>query len=131
LPPLRERREDLLPLAEQFAADAGIQLSPEMRALLAGYRWPGNVRELRNTVQRLAIDPNAASTLGEDLAIRPLTDARARAIEQFEREYLAAVWAAARHNLGRAATLAGTTPQYLGRLLDRNGIRPFRQSEDT
>jgi len=62
VPPLRERREDILPFAsrfaEEFARNAG-QTPPELtlraqRALLS-YRWPGNVRELRNAVQRAMI----------------------------------------------------------------------------
>ena len=62
LPPLRERRVDILPLARRFlaffAAAVGrpaMELSPAAAAALAGYRWPGNVRELRNAIERAAI----------------------------------------------------------------------------
>ena len=55
IPPLRERREDILLLAEHFLARTGEEytMTPELRAALAGYDWPGNVRELQNCVQRL------------------------------------------------------------------------------
>ncbi|XXF79273.1 sigma-54 dependent transcriptional regulator [Myxococcaceae bacterium GXIMD 01537] len=58
VPPLRERPEDLLPLARAFAAEfAGphvpLTLAPGAEAALRAYRWPGNVRELRNTLERL------------------------------------------------------------------------------
>jgi two-component system, NtrC family, response regulator AlgB len=62
VPPLRERPEDILPLARAFVAffargarRAAPELSPEGERVLAGYRWPGNVRELRNAVERALI----------------------------------------------------------------------------
>jgi DNA-binding NtrC family response regulator len=60
LPPLRERREDILPLAEHFAArvqsQGGMSLhfSPEAARLLEEYEWPGNIRELENAVMHAA-----------------------------------------------------------------------------
>jgi two-component system nitrogen regulation response regulator NtrX len=58
LPPLRERPEDLLPLARAFAAEiAGphvpVVLAPGAEVALRAYRWPGNIRELRNHIERL------------------------------------------------------------------------------
>ena len=58
LPPLRERREDILPLARHFIAELSPErrkLSPEAAALLAQHAWPGNVRELRNALERATI----------------------------------------------------------------------------
>jgi DNA-binding NtrC family response regulator len=62
LPPLRERREDVQPLALAFLArerEAGVTrasgLQPETADLLRGYPWPGNVRELRSVVERAAL----------------------------------------------------------------------------
>jgi NtrC-family two-component system response regulator AlgB len=62
VPPLRERREDILPLARRFLAffarAAGRptpELSPEVEAALGAYPWPGNVRELRNSMERAVI----------------------------------------------------------------------------
>ncbi len=60
LPPLRERPEDILPLAEHFAVKMAGELGHELfpgfteaaRGALQGYRWPGNVRELKNVVER-------------------------------------------------------------------------------
>jgi DNA-binding NtrC family response regulator len=59
--PLRERREDVLPLARHFlayyTAQAGrpITLSPEAERALLGYFWPGNVRELENVIERSVV----------------------------------------------------------------------------
>src|SRR5205085_7426465 len=63
LPPLRERRSDILLLAQHFIrkynAENGRklaeQLSPEVLRLLEAYPWPGNVRELESTIERAVI----------------------------------------------------------------------------
>ncbi len=58
LPPLRERREDILPLAKQFAGEfavAPVRLSPQATSCLLAHSWPGNVRELRNAIQRACL----------------------------------------------------------------------------
>ncbi len=58
VPPLRERSEDIRPLAERFCREIGAtygrsaKLSPEATSLLEGYAWPGNARELRNVLER-------------------------------------------------------------------------------
>ena len=61
IPPLRDRREDIVPIAhvllKQIAADGGLaelSLSPEAEDFLVGYDWPGNVRELSNVLERAA-----------------------------------------------------------------------------
>lgn len=63
LPPLRDRREDILPLTQHFikkyndenGRNVSEQLAPEVLALLESYPWPGNVRELENTVERAVV----------------------------------------------------------------------------
>src|SRR5262249_5855275 len=62
LPPLRDRRQDILPLSEAFLKEIGHGLgrppggiSRDARTVLTEYHWPGNVRELRNILERAAI----------------------------------------------------------------------------
>ncbi|HWS55639.1 MAG TPA: sigma-54 dependent transcriptional regulator [Pyrinomonadaceae bacterium] len=63
LPPLRERREDILPLAQHFirkyneenSREVSDQLAPDVLALLEQYTWPGNVRELENVMERAVV----------------------------------------------------------------------------
>jgi DNA-binding NtrC family response regulator len=63
LPPLRERREDILPLAQHFirkyndenGRKVSEQLAPDVLALMEAYTWPGNVRELENVVERAVV----------------------------------------------------------------------------
>ena len=59
IPPLRERRDDIVALADHFASALmrleGPLFTPEARAALEAYAWPGNVRELKSTIQRAAL----------------------------------------------------------------------------
>lgn len=54
LPPLRERSEDIVPLARHFLR-SGLRFDAEAEATLAAWPWPGNVRELQNLVQRVGL----------------------------------------------------------------------------
>lgn len=76
LPPLRDRREDILPLAnsflKRFAAQAGRNItafSPDAAELLRKYDWPGNVRQLQNQVQRAVLMTEGQVVDVQDLAI--------------------------------------------------------------
>jgi DNA-binding NtrC family response regulator len=62
IPPLRQRREDILPLVELFIRRSGAQrarpvagITPAAKDLLMSYSWPGNVRELHNAIQRACV----------------------------------------------------------------------------
>lgn len=74
--PLRHRREDIVPLAEQLLAKharkqhrSGVSLSPAARNALAAYHWPGNVRELDNVMQRALILQDGYVIDQQDLAL--------------------------------------------------------------
>jgi DNA-binding NtrC family response regulator len=98
LPPLRERPEDLLPLARAFAAEiAGPQvpvvLAPGAEVALRAYRWPGNIRELRNHVERLNLlrgEGPLTLTAPESLdgAVAPAAPARLTFSEKGYREHV-------------------------------------------
>jgi DNA-binding NtrC family response regulator len=75
--PLRERKEDILPLARHFlalhAAESGrsLLLTPEAEAALLAYSWPGNVRELENIIERAVVMSSGERISTEALMIRP------------------------------------------------------------
>jgi DNA-binding NtrC family response regulator len=82
LPPLRERREDIGPLADHLIRRIGVSLGrPELtltdgaRAALATASWSGNVRELANVLERSAILADASAIDADDLALLPQIDA--------------------------------------------------------
>ncbi len=68
IPPLRERPDDILPLADLFLKSRKLRLAPAAERLLRAYGWPGNVRELRNVMERAAILANGSLILPGDLS---------------------------------------------------------------
>ena len=73
IPPLRERREDIIPLATHFVkgfAKTDVRLSPAITRCLELYRWPGNVRELMNAMERAALLSHGEIILPEHLPAR-------------------------------------------------------------
>ena len=83
IPPLRERQDELEPLARQFLHAANkangrrvAGISPETLALLEAYSWPGNVRELRNVIERAVVVTQGALIGPEDLPARVRTGGR-------------------------------------------------------
>ncbi len=83
IPPLRERQEDILPLAEfylqHFCEKYRLrkEFSPQIRSCFLQYDWPGNVRELRNIVENLTV-----SSLGDNIGVEDLPARLARLGEQ-------------------------------------------------
>jgi transcriptional regulator with GAF, ATPase, and Fis domain len=71
LPPLRQRSEDVLPLAEHFLKrerkERELKFSNSAKKAMQGYTWPGNVRELENAVSRAVVCATATSIESEDL----------------------------------------------------------------
>ena len=77
LPPLRERRDDILMLAAGFLrelAGAAAELTPEAIAALYRHEWPGNVRELRNVLERAVIMCDGAVIDAAHLSLRARRD---------------------------------------------------------
>ena len=67
VPPLRERLDDILPLADHILKGRKLRLAPATERLLRSYDWPGNVRELRNAMDRAAILAHGSLILPNDL----------------------------------------------------------------
>ncbi len=129
VPPLRERREDIVPIAERFLTGRGLpgsRLSGEARARLTAHSWPGNVRELENALERALIlagdEPIAGAHLaGAASAGRPrrVGDILVEgfALDTFERELLEAALERAGGNKTHAAKLLGITRRRLYSML--------------
>jgi DNA-binding NtrC family response regulator len=114
LPPLRERREDILPLATHFMGQFSRQKSRFSATVVAGltrYGWPGNVRELRNAMERAALLSRGEIVLPEHLPARILAanaenaagpGVEPRRLEEIERE--AILKALRKNNYNRTET---------------------------
>jgi two-component system, NtrC family, response regulator HydG len=151
LPPLRERRGDVPVLAAHFCQELGgeaASLPPELLLRWAELPWPGNVRELRNLVARhLALGelaqvapshrPQALRQVDDALlgaaagaddwiehALRlPLSEARQRVVDEFERRYLEGALARHGGNVTRAAEAAGVARRHFQTLKARRLTR--------
>jgi DNA-binding NtrC family response regulator len=136
IPPLRQRREDIVPLAERFLADLGKDLGKEIRKIdpdavkaMEGYDWPGNVRELKNVIERAMI-LSSASTLGAgDLALKrtevsqPLADqALTLDLEEMEGRLIMEALERSRNNQSGAAKLLGISRDTLRYRMKKHGL---------
>ncbi|HIG29916.1 MAG TPA: sigma-54-dependent Fis family transcriptional regulator [Verrucomicrobiales bacterium] len=73
IPPLRDRKEDIVPLANTFHSEfAGemAKLSPAVQEILEGYSWPGNVRQLKNAMERASLMSHGGTILPQHLPVR-------------------------------------------------------------
>ena len=141
LPPLRARREDVVPLARhflaRFARDVGKPapaLTPAAAAVLEQHAWPGNVRELQNLMERAAVlsdgpevdagffrvllpavEPKAGEPAAESLLLEP-------AVAELERRLILRALSAAGDNKVEAARLLGVSERTLWYKLKRHGL---------
>jgi Nif-specific regulatory protein len=138
-PPLRERPEDTLPLAEHFAkkyaAECGrkiIGLAPEARAYLQSYSWPGNVRELENAIERAVVLGSSDLLLAEDLPehireSRPAAVSASmyeEAVEAAKRQVVLQAFEQVNHDHEAAAKILGLHPNYLHKLIRTMNLKP-------
>ncbi len=151
LPPLRERREDIVPLIRHFLARKAHELGVPLKSftreamdLLLAYSWPGNVRELENVVERalvLSTQPELGpADLPEYIArqeafAHPVQQSVLRgetslseAVDQFEQELIRRALEQAGYNQTRAAQILGTTRRILKYKMDKLGIRAAEEN---
>jgi DNA-binding NtrC family response regulator len=121
VPPLRERREDILPLARHLLAGIAKRfgkrapaLAPDAANLLVRYAWPGNVRELENALERAVAlarsDRISVDDLPPEIGAAPVTvlaDHDVRTLAEVERDYIVAALRASGGNRARAAERLG------------------------
>jgi len=133
LPPLRERGEDIVLIANAFlrrtteAHRRKLRFSTGAMEAMIRYRWPGNVRELENAVERAAIMAEGKQIEASDLAIdvvsegsdpAPLREARGRA----EREAVVDALVRTRGNISQAAKLLGVSRPTFHGMIDKHEL---------
>lgn len=145
LPALRERRSDIAQLTLHFLQAAGAQwrrpapaLSPSALRKLLGHDWPGNVRELRNVIERAVLlcpgdlldaqdidfdgAPAAAEMPSDDESFRA---AKARVVDDFERQYIEHLLASHGGNITHAAQAAKKNRRAFFELMRKHQITPL------
>jgi len=145
VPPLRERRADILPLADHLLetlrsvhSRPNAQLSDSVRRMLPAYSWPGNVRELRNALERAVVfsrrDRGAAGPEflePEDFPenVRAAAPGAAspvaglRTLEEVEREVIAATLEATHYQISRSAEALGISRKTLLEKRKKYGLK--------
>ena len=122
LPPLTQRHEDILPLAEHFLGGEA-QLSDEARRALEQHRWPGNVRELRNAIERARLLCRDGVIQPEDLNLPRQAAAEShRNLDEPDRASIESALDAANGTVSRAARSLGLSRQALYRRMERFGL---------
>lgn len=139
LPPLRDRPDDVLPLAEHFlarfcvqAGRRGLGISAEARKRLQAHPWPGNIRELRNLMERVAFLCPRDHVEVDDLAfiLSPDRDADltstdlglSDATSRFQQEYIRRIIKRVKGNISEAARLLGLHRSNLYRKMRQLGM---------
>ena len=146
LPPLRDRLDDILELADAFLEEIGgtvgsppAGIAREAREQLTTYAWPGNVRELRNAIERAVILADGGYIRSEHLPVItprrpptiPASDAAAASaplptggvdLAGLERSLVVKALTQARHNKTRAAKLLGLTRAQLYSRIEKYGL---------
>ncbi|MBI5883596.1 MAG: sigma-54-dependent Fis family transcriptional regulator [Elusimicrobia bacterium] len=123
IPPLRERPEDILPLAEHFLRNArkknggrAVRFSLNAAEAIKAYRWPGNVRELEHAMERALIMATETAITCEDLppeiltqAVRPAAGKAGEKLQDLEKRHIADTLKACGFNPVEAAKQLGVT----------------------
>ena len=145
LPPLRERREDVLELADVFLEEIGANvgrpaagIARDAKDQLLAYSWPGNVRELRNAIERAVILADGGHIRSEHLPVTGQRGGSSSAsphdapaaplpaggvnLEDIERSFVVKALTQARHNKTRAAKLLGLTRAQLYSRIEKYGL---------
>jgi Nif-specific regulatory protein len=142
IPPLRERRTDILLLADFFAEKySGLthkdvrRISTPAIDMLMAYHWPGNVRELENCVERAVLLSDDGVIHGHHLpptlqtaeasGTAPRGDLRT-AIQRVEKELIMEALKSARGNMSSAAAALGITERIMGLRVRKYGVEPRR-----
>lgn len=135
IPPLRERAEDILPLAEQFlkefltrAPGKSCSLSDEAKRKLLSYPWPGNARELRNAMERTVLLHPGGEITAMDLPLGAMAEGRffeagpVSTLAEVERGHILRVYSQTGGNKSQTADLLGINRLTLRRKLKEFGI---------
>ena len=127
VPPLRDRRADIVPAAEHFVATLApihnrseVKLTEAASRVLAAYSWPGNLRELRNAIERAIVFSKGNELQPDDLPanIRAAAGGAAllvglRSLEDLEREAITQTLEATRYHITKSAAVLGISRKTL------------------
>jgi DNA-binding NtrC family response regulator len=140
VPPLRERREDIVPIGEHFLRQQNPNLTFTREAIYAlqTHHWPGNIRELRNVITKAAVLARTTEITGSDLPISlsaapkaagpvPIDQPLAN-LDRLEQRAILDTLAKTNGHQQRAAELLGISRRTLSRKLKLYGMETARHT---
>ena len=131
IPPLRNRKEDIVPLAERFIerygqkyGKAGLMLSGDAAEKLKNHSWEGNIRELQNAIEKAVIMCEDEIIKAEQIELHAATSptTETQTLEEMERQTIANAIAQCGGNLSQVAQQLGITRQTLYNKIKRYGL---------
>ena len=144
--PLRQRPEDIIPLAHHFRAKYAIEFDKHVRGFseaalqaLCAHDWPGNVRELENVIAGAVVLCNKAVLTQEDLDLghhaqdtqKSYQQAKKKVVDEFEKRYVQSLLALHQGNISKAASAAQKNRRAFWELIRKHNIdaQRFKPSE--
>jgi len=141
IPPLRERKEDIIPLARRFIEENSrafgkdvYGLTKEAEGILLKYPWPGNVRELKNIIERAVILTTSGTITPEHLPMEMVErdlggwfaseEKVVTSLEDVERMHILKILSDVRYNKSKASQILGISRFTLREKMKRYGIEP-------
>lgn len=133
VPPLRKRKDDILPLAEHFLKSysekyekGSVSITPQAKDKLIDYSWPGNIRELDHTIEKAVIMSESGKLKVHDFfsgsTVSPKTDTNVVKLDEMEKKMIALAIEKNTGNIKAAADQLGITRQTLYNKMRKYGI---------
>jgi transcriptional regulator with PAS, ATPase and Fis domain len=140
IPPLRERKDDIIPLVEHFISINNITFSKQVKEvdeqaqeLLLRYQWPGNVRELKNTIEEIMAFISGTKINIEHLPSRLLEDQKfalpensVMTLQDLEKKYIRRILALTGYNIQKTAKLLGIGRPSLYRKMEKYKLEKMK-----
>lgn len=142
IPPLRERKEDIIPMAEHFLSEISKEenienaiLTPAAKEKIATYPWPGNIRELKNKIYEALLNCKDGQIKPQDINLEEKEEKKTsqssylEAKRIFEKEYIEKILEQTKGNIKEASKISGLSRKAIYEILKKHNIDPekFRQ----
>jgi DNA-binding NtrC family response regulator len=137
IPPLRKRKEDILPLVQNFIKEFSIEfavkpkkLSAESKDILMDYHWPGNVRELRNVLRGAMVKTDGKTLqphcfdweLGKMLTLPGKSEKTIKSLKEIEQQHIIFTFKNCQYKIRKTANVLGIDRNTLKKKLKQYGI---------
>ncbi len=132
VPPLRERKEDIIPLVEHFIEKSNRKcgrgtkgITPQAKDLILSYHWPGNVRELENVIERAVVLSRGEVIDREDLGWMSFsqTESPTDSLKDLEKSHISKILRENNWNIGKSAEILGVHRNTLRAKIEEYGLR--------